>query len=181
MLGKMSSLTHLVQTFRDNKVDNLNYAITELIQGQTRRLTVALGYSKLCEKLIEEEWKGFDYAVDRYFWYGSAFGSPVVRGLGIGYVQEVLAHLTHTRRAQRDARTSCPRWTTPRLATPTRPRTSRPLPPTSSCSPAPQICIFINDGIVRLAALHGCPATADSAFVAALHALVACTDWAWAC
>ncbi|KAF8162781.1 histidine phosphatase superfamily [Crassisporium funariophilum] len=58
--------------------------------------TVALGYSKFCELFTEEEWEGFNYALDLQFWYGSAFGSPVARVQGIGYVQELVARLTHT-------------------------------------------------------------------------------------
>ena len=34
--------------------------------------------------------------LDLYFWYDSAFGSPVARVQGIGYVQELVARLTHT-------------------------------------------------------------------------------------
>lgn len=34
--------------------------------------------------------------LDLYFWYGSAFGSPVARVQGTGYVQELVARLTHT-------------------------------------------------------------------------------------
>lgn len=61
----------------------------------------------------EEEWKGFNYSyvlddlsfsvshplassLDLFFWYDSAFGSPVARVQGIGYVQELVARLTHT-------------------------------------------------------------------------------------
>ncbi|KAF9480866.1 phosphoglycerate mutase-like protein [Pholiota conissans] len=58
--------------------------------------TVALGYSKFCELFTEEEWDGFNYALDLQFWYGSAFGSPVARVQGIGYIQEMVARLTHT-------------------------------------------------------------------------------------
>ncbi|KAJ3489520.1 hypothetical protein NLI96_g2067 [Meripilus lineatus] len=58
--------------------------------------TVALGYSKFCELFTEEEWKGFNYALDLYFWYDSAFGSPVARVQGIGYVQELVSRLTNT-------------------------------------------------------------------------------------
>ncbi|EIW53780.1 phosphoglycerate mutase-like protein [Trametes versicolor FP-101664 SS1] len=58
--------------------------------------TVALGYSKFCELFTPAEWEGFDYSVDLHFWYSSAFGSPVARGLGIGYVQELVARLSHT-------------------------------------------------------------------------------------
>ncbi len=35
-------------------------------------------------------------SMDLFFWYGSAFGSPVARVQGIGYVQELVARLTHT-------------------------------------------------------------------------------------
>lgn len=34
--------------------------------------------------------------LDLYFWYNSAFGSPVARSQGIGYIQELIARLTHT-------------------------------------------------------------------------------------
>ena len=43
-------------------------------------------------------WSATHYAhsLDLFFWYDSAFGSPVARVQGIGYVQEMLARLTHT-------------------------------------------------------------------------------------
>ncbi|KAF5386917.1 hypothetical protein D9615_002003 [Tricholomella constricta] len=58
--------------------------------------TVAIGYSKFCELFTEEEWEGFNYALDLGFWYGSAFGSPVARVQGIGWIKELLARLTQT-------------------------------------------------------------------------------------
>ncbi|KAG6331252.1 hypothetical protein ID866_7837 [Astraeus odoratus] len=58
--------------------------------------TVALGFSKFCELFTEEEWEGFDYALDINFWYGVAFGSPLAKALGIGYVQELVSRLTET-------------------------------------------------------------------------------------
>ncbi|KAJ7887620.1 phosphoglycerate mutase-like protein [Mycena olivaceomarginata] len=67
--------------------------------------TVALGYSKFCELFTEEEWDGFDYSLDLFFCpdeftpahrYNSAFGFALGRPLGIGYVQELVARLTHT-------------------------------------------------------------------------------------
>ena len=33
--------------------------------------------------------------MDLFFWYGSAFGSPVARVQGIGWIQELVARLTH--------------------------------------------------------------------------------------
>ncbi|KAF8452345.1 histidine phosphatase superfamily [Boletus edulis BED1] len=57
--------------------------------------TVALGYSKFCELFTEEEWEGFNYALDLTFWYDSAFGSPVARVQGVGYLQELISRLTH--------------------------------------------------------------------------------------
>ncbi|KAJ6537410.1 histidine phosphatase superfamily [Mycena vulgaris] len=58
--------------------------------------TVALGYSKFCELFTEEEWDGFEYSFDLYFWYNSGFDFPLARSQGIGYVQELVARLTHT-------------------------------------------------------------------------------------
>lgn len=57
---------------------------------------MALGYSSFCELFTEEEWKGYEYASSLYFYYTSGFGCPVGRSLGTGYVQELLARLTHT-------------------------------------------------------------------------------------
>lgn len=36
------------------------------------------------------------HSLDLNFWYNSAFGSPTARAMGIGYIQELLARLTHT-------------------------------------------------------------------------------------
>ncbi|KAL1743624.1 histidine phosphatase superfamily [Schizophyllum fasciatum] len=69
---------------------------TYVLQQMCAYETVALGYSKFCELFTEEEWEGFDYALDLGFWYNSAFGSPVARVQGLGYVQELVARLTHT-------------------------------------------------------------------------------------
>ncbi|KAL4071828.1 histidine phosphatase superfamily [Scleroderma yunnanense] len=57
--------------------------------------TVALGYSKFCELFTEEEWEGFNYAMDLVFWYDSAFGFPLARVQGLGYIQELVSRLTH--------------------------------------------------------------------------------------
>ncbi|KAJ8482596.1 hypothetical protein ONZ45_g14889 [Pleurotus djamor] len=75
---------------------DLTYEDVYTMQQMCAYETVAIGYSKFCELFTEEEWEGFDYALDLTFWYNSAFGSPVARVQGIGYVQELIARLTHT-------------------------------------------------------------------------------------
>ncbi|KAF8228627.1 phosphoglycerate mutase-like protein [Tricholoma matsutake] len=68
------------------------YAMQQLCAYET----VALGYSKFCQLFTEKEWDGFDYALDLQFWYGSAFGDPVARVQGVGWIKELVARLTHT-------------------------------------------------------------------------------------
>ncbi|KAG6819805.1 hypothetical protein H0H93_008500 [Arthromyces matolae] len=68
--------------------------------------TVAIGYSKFCELFTEEEWEGFNYALDLSFWYGSAFGSPVARVQGYGWIKELVARLTHTPIAEHNSSTN---------------------------------------------------------------------------
>ncbi|KAJ7265461.1 histidine phosphatase superfamily [Mycena haematopus] len=68
--------------------------------------TVALGYSKFCELFTEEEWDGFNYSLDIFFWYNSGFGFTLARALGIGYVQELVARLTHTPIASHNSSTN---------------------------------------------------------------------------
>jgi hypothetical protein len=68
------------------------YAMQELCAFES----VALGYSKFCELFRKEEWEGFDYSYDLNLWYGVAWGSPVGRAEGIGYVQELVSRLTQT-------------------------------------------------------------------------------------
>jgi hypothetical protein len=82
----------------DPLIDGYNLSIedTFTMQQLCAYETVAIGYSKFCELFTEEEWEGFDYALDLSFWYNSAFGSPVGRVQGIGWVQEFVARLTHT-------------------------------------------------------------------------------------
>lgn len=57
--------------------------------------TVALGYSAFCDLFTQEEWYGFEYANDLLFWYTEGFGSPVAAAQGMGFVQELVARLTH--------------------------------------------------------------------------------------
>lgn len=38
----------------------------------------------------------FPVRLDLYFWYDSSFGSPLSRVLGVGWIQELVARLTHS-------------------------------------------------------------------------------------
>ncbi|KAF8521507.1 phosphoglycerate mutase-like protein [Gautieria morchelliformis] len=58
--------------------------------------TVALGFSTFCGLFTQEEWNGFEYSNDLSFWYSEGPGSPVAAAQGMGYVQELVARLTHT-------------------------------------------------------------------------------------
>ncbi|KAG1782255.1 histidine phosphatase superfamily [Suillus placidus] len=81
------TVPHLQQYLEGFELDVEDvYAMQELCAFET----VALGYSKFCELFTEKEWEGFDYS------YGVAWGSPVGRGEGIGYVQELVSRLTQT-------------------------------------------------------------------------------------
>lgn len=57
--------------------------------------TVALGYSEFCKLFTYDEWEGYEYGVDVRFSGNNAFQSPTGRAVGIGYVEEVRARLTH--------------------------------------------------------------------------------------
>ncbi|PNS16618.1 Acid phosphatase [Sphaceloma murrayae] len=57
--------------------------------------TVALGYSAFCDLFTYEEWQGYEYSIDISFAGNDGFQSPTGRGVGIGFVQEVLARLNH--------------------------------------------------------------------------------------
>ncbi|RDX45602.1 phytase [Lentinus brumalis] len=198
--------------------------------------TVAIGYSKFCELFTEDEWLGFDYSLDLNFWYNSAFGSPTARAMGIGYVQELLARLTHTPISVHNSSTNGTLDDDPAtfplgqslyvdathdtvvLNVLTALNLSNfaadgPLPSDHipkdrafkashlapfatnmqfqllSCdyTQEPQIRIILNDGVVPLDSVRGCPADEPHGlcpvptFVEAIRAIVSKTDWAWAC
>jgi len=68
--------------------------------------TVALGYSAFCNVFTPKEWRGFEYRWDIYWWYTGSFGYPAARAQGIGYVQELVSRLTHTRLTEFDSMTN---------------------------------------------------------------------------
>ncbi|KAF8894811.1 histidine phosphatase superfamily [Infundibulicybe gibba] len=197
--------------------------------------TVALGYSKFCELFTAEEWEGFNYALDLIFWYDSSFGSPVARVQGIGYIQELVARLTHTPIEHHNSSTNSTLNDSPitfplgqslyvdathevvvlNIITALNLTTfaaSGPLPPDHipanrsfrsselapfatniqfqllSCAavPGPQIRIIINDGVVPLTGIRGCPEQRDGmcpvdTFVAAQREIIRQTDWTHDC
>ncbi|KZO91037.1 phosphoglycerate mutase-like protein [Calocera viscosa TUFC12733] len=84
----------------------LTYADVFTMQTTCAYETVALGYSAFCGLFTQEEWEGFEYAWDIYFWYDSGWGSPTARGLGLGYVKELVARLTSTPITTHDSTTN---------------------------------------------------------------------------
>ncbi|EMD38508.1 hypothetical protein CERSUDRAFT_82782 [Gelatoporia subvermispora B] len=197
--------------------------------------TVAIGYSRFCELFTEEEWKGFNYAMDLYFWYDSAFGSPLSRALGIGYTEELVSRLTHTPIATHNTSTNGTLDDDP-VTFPlgqslyvdathevvvlhvitalnlTTLASNGPLPADHipahrsfkashlapfatniqfqllSCTSVPdsQIRVIINDGVVPLTGIRGCPEQKDgmcpvSTFVAAQREIIDKTDWEYVC
>lgn len=80
------------------QVSGLNLT-TELVYGMQSLCayeTVGLGTSPFCQLFTEEEWQGFEYALDLQYWGDFAFGSPTGRAQGVGLAQEVLARLANT-------------------------------------------------------------------------------------
>ncbi|KAJ7130984.1 phosphoglycerate mutase-like protein [Mycena filopes] len=197
--------------------------------------TVALGYSKFCELFTEDEWDGFDYSLDLFFWYNSGPGYALARTLGIGYVQELVARLTHTPIATHNSSTNGTLDDNP-ITFPlgqslyvdathevvvlnilaalnlTTLAAQGPLPADHipkhrtfkvselapfatnvqfqllecTSQPGPQIRIIVNDGVVPLRGIEGCPEQKDGmcaveTFVGAEKKIIGETDWAWEC
>ncbi|KIM58916.1 hypothetical protein SCLCIDRAFT_127317 [Scleroderma citrinum Foug A] len=198
--------------------------------------TVGLGFSKFCELFTEKEWEGFDYAyaIFSLLPYGVSFGSPFSKGLGIGYVQELVSRLTKTPIETHNTSTNGTLHNpvtfpfghslyvdathevvvlyvltalglsnfakTGPLPTDHIPdqrsfRTSQIAPFATnvqfqllSCSsePGPQIRVIVNDGVVPLNVLDGCPDNQYGmcpvdAFVEAQKENIRITDWNLVC
>ncbi|KAJ3711961.1 histidine phosphatase superfamily [Lentinula raphanica] len=50
--------------------------------------------SEWCELFDEDEWKGFEYAMDLDDYYGTGYGQPLGPVEGVGYINELIARLT---------------------------------------------------------------------------------------
>lgn len=60
---------------------------------------MAFGYSAFCDLFTYEEWQGFEYTIDLQFYGNNGFGSPTGRGVGIGYVEELVSFLSTLHKA----------------------------------------------------------------------------------
>ncbi|UNI24664.1 3-phytase [Purpureocillium takamizusanense] len=54
-----------------------------------------IGMSDFCHLFSEEEWEGFENVLDIQYYYLYSYGNPTGRAQGIGYLQELMARLTH--------------------------------------------------------------------------------------
>ncbi|KAK5167034.1 uncharacterized protein LTR77_007763 [Saxophila tyrrhenica] len=52
-----------------------------------------IGRSDFCTLFTEDEWAGFELALDAEYYYDYSWGNPTGRAQGIGYLQELLARL----------------------------------------------------------------------------------------
>ncbi|KZT30677.1 phosphoglycerate mutase-like protein [Neolentinus lepideus HHB14362 ss-1] len=79
-------------------IHGVNLTVTDLyyMQQTCAYETVALGFSDFCGVFTEEEWEGFNYALDISFWYSSGPGNPTSAAIGLGWVGEMMARLTQT-------------------------------------------------------------------------------------
>ncbi|KAH7390881.1 3-phytase A precursor [Phaeosphaeria sp. MPI-PUGE-AT-0046c] len=85
------------ERIRSNITGHLDWTLSDTYNAQALCAyeTVGLGFSHFCSLFTYEEWEGYEYALDIAFSAGTAFGSPVGRAIGVGYVQEVLARMQH--------------------------------------------------------------------------------------
>ncbi|KAI0687801.1 S-adenosyl-L-methionine dependent methyltransferase [Cerioporus squamosus] len=87
MLGKMSSLTHIVHLLREHAVSN--YAITELVQGQTRRWVVAWSFGDV--RLPDSIGRLSHYALQSVLPPRNTLVQPLAQATSPAQVVQVLA------------------------------------------------------------------------------------------
>lgn len=58
--------------------------------------TVAFGRSDFCALFTEDEWKMFEFAWDQQFYYNYGAGHAAGPAMGLGWLNEFVARLTHT-------------------------------------------------------------------------------------
>ncbi|KAH8804614.1 histidine phosphatase superfamily [Xylogone sp. PMI_703] len=54
-----------------------------------------IGQSEFCTLFTADEWAGFENTLDMEYFYDYSFGNPTGRAQGLGYVEELIARLTH--------------------------------------------------------------------------------------
>ncbi|TFK51915.1 phosphoglycerate mutase-like protein [Heliocybe sulcata] len=79
-------------------IQGINLTTSDLynMQSACAYETVALGFSDFCGAFTEEEWEGFNYALDISFWYSTGPGNPTSAAIGLGWVGEMMSRLTQT-------------------------------------------------------------------------------------
>ncbi|EJU01030.1 phosphoglycerate mutase-like protein [Dacryopinax primogenitus] len=98
-IAKWQSIYLANATARINaQVQGINFTFADVgnMQSLCAYETVAVGYSDWCKLFTVEEWEGFEYTSDFTYWYGFAWGAPTAAAMGVGWVQELVARLTHT-------------------------------------------------------------------------------------
>ncbi len=62
----------------NDMIDGYNWTIEDTYAAQTMcpYETVAYGFSRFCGLFTYEEWVGFGYSIDLYFYGDTSFGSP---------------------------------------------------------------------------------------------------------
>ncbi|EHY55106.1 3-phytase A [Exophiala dermatitidis] len=97
----LSYLPKYLNDARDRLADyvpagfNLTINDTYAMQSICAYETNYLGQSDFCTLFTENEWAGFELTLDQEYYYDYAWGNPTGRAQGIGYLQELLARLTH--------------------------------------------------------------------------------------
>lgn len=95
MHQKGSSSMLMVSVLIDTESLTDCYIDTYAMQSLCAYETNYLGYSDFCNLFTEEEWQGFEATLDIEYFYDYSFGNPTGRAQGIGYLQELIARLTH--------------------------------------------------------------------------------------
>ncbi|KAF2677568.1 phosphoglycerate mutase-like protein [Lentithecium fluviatile CBS 122367] len=85
------------ERIKSNLTGDLDWTLEDTYNAQALCAyeTVAVGFSHWCTLYTAPEWSAFEYSLDIGFSAGSGFLSPIGRAIGVGYVQEVLARMTH--------------------------------------------------------------------------------------
>ncbi|KAI5476531.1 hypothetical protein MNV49_007541 [Pseudohyphozyma bogoriensis] len=91
-------LTEATERFNNYLADgpySFNVNDTYAMQSICTYEYVTFGDSDFCYLFTENEWKGFAYSLNLEYYYDFSFGQATGKAQGIGYVEELMARLTH--------------------------------------------------------------------------------------